>query len=65
MTYEDLIRATITIESNYDLMFRIEDAGYDGYNACGNVKYSEQFKFDLSGDELKMTSHMTSQHIEP
>lgn len=51
--------------ANYDLMFRIEDAGYDGYNACGNVKYSEQFKFDLSGDELKMTSHLTSQHIEP
>jgi hypothetical protein len=62
---DDKKTATITMESDYDLMFRIEDAGYDGYNACGNVKYSEQFKFDLSGDELKMTSHMTSQHIEP
>ena len=44
---------------------RLVDACYDGYNACGNVKYSDQFKFDLSGDELKMTSHLTSQKIEP
>ena len=62
---DDKKSATITMEANYDLMFRIEDAGYDGYNACGNVKYSDQFKFDLSGDELRMTSHFTSQHIEP
>ena len=62
---DDKKSATITMEVNYDLMFRIEDACYDGYNACGNVKYSEQFKFDLSGDELKMTSHLTSQKIEP
>ncbi len=62
---DDKKSATITMEANYDLMFRIEDAAYDGYNACGNVKYSEQFKFDLSGDELKMTSHLTSQKIEP
>ena len=62
---DDKKSATVTMEANYDLMFRIEDATYDGYNACGNVKYSDQFKFDLSGDELKMTSHFTSQHIEP
>ena len=62
---DDKKSATITMEVNYDLRFRVEDVGYDGYNACGNVKYSEQFKFDLSGDELKMTSHLTSQKIEP
>ncbi len=61
---DDKKSATITMEASYDLLFRIEDATYDGYNACGNVKYSEQFKFDLSGDELKMTSHLTSQKIE-
>ena len=61
---DDKKSATITMEASYDLMFRIEDATYDSYNACGNVKYSEQFKFDLSGDELKMTSHFTSQKIE-
>ena len=62
---DDKKSATITMEANYDLMFRIEDARYDGYNVCGNVKYSEQFKFDLSGDELKITSHLVSQEIEP
>ena len=62
---DDKKSATITMEVNYDLRFRVEDVGYDGYNTCGNVKYSEQFKFDLSGDELKMTSHLTSQKIEP
>jgi len=62
---EDKKSATVTFESDYDLVFRIEDAGYDGENICGGVKYSEQFKFDLSGETLKMTSHLTSQHIEP
>ncbi len=62
---EDKKSATITMEANYDLMFLIEDVGHDGHNVCGNVKYSEQFKFDLSGDEAKMTSHFVSQHIEP
>lgn len=62
---EDKKTATITMSANYDLMFCVEGAGYEGYNTCGNVQYSSQFKFDLSGDELKMTSCQTSQHIEP
>ena len=61
----DTKEATLTFESSYDLLFHIEDIYLDDKNICGGVKYSEQFKFDLSGDELKMTSHMTSQHIEP
>lgn len=61
---EDKKSATVTIESDYNLKFTIDDAAADGRNICGNVKYSEQFKFDLTGDKLKMTSHLTSQHIE-
>lgn len=62
---EDKKTATITMSANYDLKFCVEGAGYDGYNTCGNVQYSSQFKFDISGDELKMVSCHTSQHIEP
>ena len=62
---DDKKSATVTVESNYELKFCVEGAGYATYNVCGGVKYSEQFKFDLSGDELKMTSHLTSQQIEP
>jgi len=62
---EDKKTATITMSANYDLKFCVEGAGYEGYNTCGNVQYSTQFKFDFSGDELKMTSCHTSQHIDP
>ena len=62
---EDKKTATITMSANYDLKFCVEGAGYEGYNTCGNVQYSSQFKFDISGDELKMVSCHTSQHIEP
>ena len=62
---EDKKTATITMSGNYDLMFCVEGADYESYNTCGNVQYSSQFKFDLSGDEIKMTSCYTSQHIEP
>lgn len=62
---EDKKTATITMSGNYDLMFCVDGAYYESYNTCGNVKYSEQFKFDLSGEQLKMISHMTSQHIDP
>jgi len=62
---EDKKTATITMEVNYDLKFCVEGAGYEGYNTCGNVQYASQFKFDLSGDEIKMISCHASQHIEP
>ena len=53
------------MEVNYDLKFCVEGAGYEGYNTCVNVQYASQFKFDLSGDEIKMISCHASQHIEP
>jgi len=62
---DDKKTATITMSANYDLMFCVNGASFESYNTCGNVKYSEQFKFDLSGEQLKMISHMTSQHIDP
>lgn len=62
---EDKKTATITMSANYDLMFCVNGASFESYNTCGNVQYSSQFKFDLSGDELKMISCHTSQHIEP
>jgi hypothetical protein len=62
---EDKKTATITMSANYDLKFCVEGAGYESYNTCGNVQYASQFKFDISGDELKMISCYTSQHIEP
>lgn len=62
---KDKKTATITMSANYDLKFCVEGAGYESYNTCGNVQYSTRFEFDLSGDELKMTSCHTSQHIEP
>ena len=61
---EDKKSATVTLESSYNLMFNVEDASYDGKNLCGGVKYCEQFKFDLTGETLKMTSHQTSQQLE-
>ena len=62
---DDKKTATITMESSFNLKFCLENASYDGNNICGKVNFSEQFKFDLSGDQLKMTSHYTSQNIEP
>ena len=62
---EDKKTATITMEGTYDLKFAPVDAYMAGFNTCGSVKYSSQFKFDLSGNELNMISSNTSQHIEP
>ena len=60
---EDKKSATVTLKSTYNLVFNVEDASWDGKNLCGGVKYCEQFKFDLTGETLKMTSHLTSQQL--